>query len=528
MKPCVPAKRICKKRRGSGPLCHSVFCHDKQRGRASGSTLFGAEVLVPHLLRTFLWIVVVTLGVTIASDAQASRGTLPVVMLSDLHFDPFHDPAKLAQLRATRVEGWAKVLEEPASPKQAADFGALQTSCKARGEDSSWGVLVDSLRAAHRQQMKPLFVTVSGDLLAHGFDCRFKTLLPGSTEQDATEFAEKTVAFVALALRHVFPGTPVYIALGNNDSSCTDYQETPGSEFLRSAARSFASDVPDEAAQQDIRTQFNQQGDYDVAMPKALPHARMIVLQNIFQSRYFEACGGKHDPKSASDQIAWLRDRLTKARERHEAVWVMAHIPPGVDVYSSFHKFVLNPAGVCSVQRPSQLLGSEAFADVLADFSDVVRLAIFAHTHMDEVKLLHNDSGAAIAAKLVPSVSPVNGNTPAFLVGRVNPTTATLVDYSAFARGTASGVWSQEYDFGKLYGLPDYSAASVKKLTGALAADKGGDSEVSRNYAKWFYPGDPGLYALGLHQIWPAYACATAENGGTAFHECMCPKGNDE
>ena len=459
------------------------------------------------------------------SHAQTTHGTLPVVMLSDLHFDPYHDPAKFAKLRATPIEGWAKVLDEPASPKQADDFAALQTTCKARGEDSSWSVLADSLRAAHRQQMKPLFVTVSGDLLAHGFDCRFKTLLPGGTEQDATQFAEKTVAFVAMALRHVFTGVPVFLALGNNDSGCTDYQESPGSEFLKAAAQSFSLDVRDRASQQEIRTEFSDHGDYDVAMPKPMLHARIIVLENLFQSRYYTACGGKHDASATDDQIAWLRGRLTAARQHHEAVWVMAHIPPGVDVYSSFHKFVLNPAGVCSVKEPVQLLGSDAFVNALTDFADVVRLAIFAHTHMDEVKLLHNDSGGAIAAKLVPSVSPVNGNTPSFVVGRVNSSTATLMNYSVFARGTASGVWSEEYDFGKMYSMPDYSAASVKKITDALTADKSGDGEASRKYAKWFYPGDPGLYALGLHQIWPAYSCATAENGSAAFHDCMCPQG---
>ncbi len=456
--------------------------------------------------------------------AQASHGTLPVVMLSDLHFDPYHDPAKLSRLRATPVEGWAEILDAPASPKQAADFSALQMACKARGEDSSWNVLVDSLRAAHRQQPKPLFVTVSGDLLVHGFDCRLKTLLPNSTAEDATQFAEKTIAFVALAMRHVFPGTPVFLALGNNDSGCTDYKESPGSAFLKSAAQSFAADVPDKTKQRAILQDFSELGDYDVAMPAPMQHARMLVMQNLFQSRYYAGCGGKHDPKAAADQIAWLRERLATARQKHEAVWVMAHIPPGVDVYSSFHKFVLNPAGVCSVKEPAELLGSDAFVDTLTDFADVVRLAIFAHTHMDEMKLLHNDAGADIPAKLVPSVSPVNGNTPAYVVGRVNPVTATLMDYSVYARGTASGVWSEEYDYRELYGMPDYSASSVKKLTASLAGDTSGDSELSRKYARWFYPGDPGLYALGLHQIWPAYACATKENGGKAFHDCMCPR----
>ena len=458
-----------------------------------------------------------------AEAARKTQTTVPVVMLSDLHFDPYQDPEKFEELRAASIEAWPAILDAPPSGKQVADFAALQTACKARGVDSSWSLLSDSLKAAHTQVRKPLFVTVSGDLLAHGFDCRLRTLRPKATAEEMTQFAEKTINFLAFALRKSFPGVPVYIALGNNDSGCTDYQESPSSEFLRDAAQNFATDVLDKNSQTEIRGESSALGDYDVALPAPLAHTRLLVLQNMFQSRYYEACGGKKDPQAAKDQIEWLHSRLLQARERHEHVWVMAHIPPGIDVYSSFHKYVLNPGAMCSVKQPVEFLGSDAFVNTLTDFADVVRLAIFAHTHMDEMKLLHNAAGATIPAKQVPSISPVNGNTPAFTVAQVDPSSATMTDYSVYARGTASGAWALEYTYSKVYGMPDYSAASVKNLTEALAADKNGDTDLSRKYQKWFYPGDLGLYGLGLHQIWPAYACSTVENGGDAFHSCMCP-----
>src|ERR1700744_6510109 len=55
--------------------------------------------------------------------------TVPVVMLSDIHFDPFHDPAKFTQLRAKPVSRWPAVLSEPDSSTQAADVAALQDAC---------------------------------------------------------------------------------------------------------------------------------------------------------------------------------------------------------------------------------------------------------------------------------------------------------------------------------------------------------------------------------------------------------------
>jgi len=56
-------------------------------------------------------------------------------------------------------------------------------------------------------------------------------------------------------------------------------------------------------------------------------------------------------------------------------------------------------------------LGSEKIAEELVDFSDVVELGIFAHTHMDEVRLLEPESGSpakGVAVKMVSSISPIN------------------------------------------------------------------------------------------------------------------------
>ena len=43
---------------------------------------------------------------------------------------------------------------------------------------------------------------------------------------------------------------------------------------------------------------------------------------------------------------------------------------------------------LCARGKPKMFLSSEALPEVLAGYGDVVQLAIFAHTHMDEVRLL--------------------------------------------------------------------------------------------------------------------------------------------
>jgi sphingomyelin phosphodiesterase acid-like 3 len=455
--------------------------------------------------------------------AAAAR-TVNVVMLSDLHFDPFHDPTKVAELRREPVSEWAAILNAPAAASQAADFSALQGSCQIRGVDSPWSLVRLSLQQAKLREPKPLFVTVSGDLLAHGFPCKFHALMHGATAEDLSAFSAKTIAFLVLQLRRTFPATPVYFALGNNDSGCGDYQETSNSMFLRSVGTSFAEDLSDPANRASLLSTFSRFGDYSVMLPAPMQSTRLIVLQDIFESAHFEGCSGGPEAGAAADQMDWLRAQLAETRAKGKQVWVMAHIPPGIDVYASFHRYLFAPGEACSVRQPQTFLKGAALGDTIAEFSDVVRLAIFAHTHMDEIKLLGNGQGDGVPVKLVPSISPINGNDPAFLVAQVAPQTATLKDYTAYAAANAQGTgWAREYRYSETYGLPDFSAASVRQLTSDFIADRTGENETSRRYERYFLAGGGTFATLGLQRLWPAYSCSLREWGPEAFHRCMCP-----
>jgi len=129
---------------------------------------------------------------------------------------------------------------------------------------------------------------------------------------------------------------------------------------------------------------------------------------------------------------------------------------------------------VCAGDAPTLFLSSDSLGSTLAEFGDVVQLAIFGHTHMDEMRLLEpakaqdgSGTGTAVALKMVPSISPVDGNNPSFVVARVNTATATLRDYRVIAASNQSGVdtkWTEEYAFGKAYAKPDFSASSVRFL----------------------------------------------------------------
>jgi sphingomyelin phosphodiesterase acid-like 3 len=445
-------------------------------------------------------------------------------MLSDLHFDPFFDPAKIAELRVTPTSEWPAILSRPDSATRVNAFSELQSGCAVRGVDSPWPLIHAALQEAKQQQWAPLFITVSGDLLAHGFVCKFRKLNPSATPAETAAFAAKTIAFLAQQLRITYPTTPIYLALGNNDSGCGDYQETPDSAFLKAVAADFAADAADPEARESIARSFPRLGDYVVTLPAPMHNTRLIVLQDIFESAHFKACNGLDDPAPAAEQIAWLHKQLAEARDSGQQVWVMAHIPPGVDIYTTYHRYLFAPGEACNVKQPLTFLSNGALGDTIAEFGDVVRVAIFAHTHMDEIKLLQGPDGRAVPAKLVPSISPINGNDPSFLIAAVSPQNATIKDYEVYTAANAEGgAWGREYRYSDAYHLPDFSANSVQQLTSGLTADKSGEDETSRAYERYFLSGGGTFAALGLQRLWPAYSCSLPEQDPTAFRRCMCP-----
>lgn len=444
-------------------------------------------------------------------------------MLSDIHFDPFYDPARIPDLRRDPITEWPAIFSKPDSEMRLAALSELQSGCGVRGVDSPWPLVVSALHEAKQYQPAPLFITVSGDLLAHGFICKFHKLNPAATPADTAAFAVKTIAFLAQQLHAAYPSTPIYFALGNNDSGCGDYEETPDSGFLKAVSANFAA-AADPATREGIVKTFARLGDYTAVLPAPLHDTRLIVLQDIFESSHYKACDGSASSESAAEQIAWLRKQLTEARDNGQQVWVMGHIPPGVDVYTTYHRYLFAPGEACNVKQPQMFLSNNALGETIAEFGDVVRLAIFAHSHMDEIKLLQGPDGRAVPVKLIPSISPINGNDPSFLIAQVLPKTATLKDYEVYAASNAQGTgWGREYRYSDVYHLPDFSANSVQQLTSELLADKTGEDETSRAYERYFLSGGGTFAALGLQRLWPAYSCSLREQDPAAFRRCMCP-----
>jgi sphingomyelin phosphodiesterase acid-like 3 len=367
------------------------------------------------------------------------------------------------------------------------------------------------------------FITVSGDLIAHAFSCRYKSMFPTSTQDEYQEFVIKTITFVVEQLRASFPGVPVYIALGNNDSACGDYLLDAGSSFLTRIAGVIASGLPP-SAQKQASVEFAAGGYYSVTMAAPMRDTRLIVVNDLFQSPRYGTCAGLPDPTAATAQMKWLREQLVEAQQQKQRVWVMGHIPPGVDPYATVYR----SKDVCGGEEPVMFLSSDDLASLLVEYADVVRLGIFAHTHMDEMRLLEPEASGprgsperSVVIKQVPSISPVDGNNPSFIIGRVNPSAAMLEDYEVIASSNQSGtgIWASEYDYAQAYHEKDFSPSALQQLISELKDDPSGQTAVSQQYIRNYFVG--GLVPE-LKPFWPQYVCSLANRTAKEFSACIC------
>jgi sphingomyelin phosphodiesterase acid-like 3 len=462
-----------------------------------------------------------------AAAAKEKPATVEALFVSDIHFEPFWDPAKAARLESAPVSEWSAILAEPASTDQAARLADLLQTCKVRGADSSYNLYESSLRAIHDDAKDAKFVVLSGDLISHDFSCKFQTVFPKASPAEYRAFVEKTIEFVMQKLRGALPGVPVYAALGNNDSDCGDYQLDPDSAFLAEIGKSLTADFPAGERAAALRT-FGEGGFYSAQLPAPLEHVRMLVLDDLFMSRQYATCSGNANPAPATAQIVWMEQQLDAARRNHEKVWVMSHIPPGVNPYAT----AMRVLDLCSGGKPQMFLKSEALPDAMSNYGDVIELAIFAHTHMDEMRLLKpaaDGQGAGalaegVAVKMVPSISPINGNNPSFTVAQIDAATADLKDYQVFVGSDQLGVdtqWAEGYDFAKTYKEDGFTAATAGDLIAGFKADPTAQTARSKSYIQNYGSGT-GARAIGT--FWQPYTCALRNDGADAFRECVCGK----
>jgi hypothetical protein len=444
-------------------------------------------------------------GIAGASAAElpfaAGAGQGVFLHVSDLHFDPFADPAIVRRLIAAPVEQWGAIFRS-----------STNTPFSQHGKDSSFPLLVSMLAAAKGPAYD--YVLSTGDIVSHDFKDEF--LKVGGVESEYAGFVIKTMRFVDRMLKDAFPGVPLIAVLGNNDSTCDDYMLSPRDPMLAAVAR----DLPAVARHPPALRDYLMGGFYAVPHPK-VPKHDVVVLSDVFLSRkYRDACGPSGvDPGSA--ELAWLEWTLYQAKLAGRTVSLAMHIPPGVDAYSS------SRSHACPLQVTSfwQDAYARRFLALVALYRDQLRIAFAGHTHMDDFRVIADANGAPLlVTRITPSVTPLYGNNPAFTVLLYSRTDASVADYATFYLANLAQVgpgvapeWKLEYTFRDAYQAPSYDAASVLALAKRIKTDDSVRASFMRHYAVESAQ-SPMTASNGS-----AFACAQTAIMPDAFQSCACP-----
>jgi sphingomyelin phosphodiesterase acid-like 3 len=172
-------------------------------------------------------------------------------------------------------------------------------------QDSNYNLLASALRHAALAAPEAELILLAGDWLAHGFADTYYEYAGDRDPRGLYEFTDKTIAFVTQRIREQFPHTPIYPALGNEDSYCGDYQLQPKGEFLRRTADTWKTLFHNGSNERAFMQTFPT-GEYYAVSAPGTPKHRVVVLNTVFFSaNYPNQCGDPKDDPAGDEIRGW-------------------------------------------------------------------------------------------------------------------------------------------------------------------------------------------------------------------------------
>jgi sphingomyelin phosphodiesterase acid-like 3 len=445
------------------------------------------------------------------SAAEQKDGLRECLLISDIHFDPFADPSLFESLAKQPVSEWNRLLAA------SSEAGVSQL-----GSDSNYVLLESSLRAAAETCPRPDFVLYPGDSLAHDWRARYEKASSRSSRDDEEayrEFTRKSIQFLALKFRQHFPSVPVFPALGNEDAFCGDYQIEPEGEFLTMFADAWLSWLGPDVNSESLRASFARGGHYSVRNP-SLPIHRIVVVNSVFFSNLYENACGSETQNPGGDEMSWLANVLAEASNAGERVWLLMHIPVGINDYNTVKD---EEAGSPPVEfwKPAY---TRQFLDVMLKHRKNVQVVFAGHTHMDDFRIVGTNERPLVVNKLVPSVSPIFRNNPAFQVYRFEGSTGAISSYETYYLANLVTAerptrlqdlqWLPEYEFRSAYGQERLDISAVSSIARGLQTN----SSIRDTYMRFYSVSAPPQFDKAML---PAYSCAILHTTLEEFEKCQ-------
>jgi sphingomyelin phosphodiesterase acid-like 3 len=340
-----------------------------------------------------------------------------VLIASDLHFNPFADPTLAADLAKAPVHRWEAILSRSSS-----------TAYSPYGQDTNWWLLRSALDAMRKAEPDPTLVMITGDLLAHGFPQKYAQAIPDTNRDHYRVFVAKTVSFIALELRKRYSKPQILLTPGNNDDDCGDYNIEAGGPFLSDTARTIRGLA---RASGRFTEEWKSLGSYTL-QPRGIRGLRIVSVNSVFFSNKYQSvnfadgCAAVQSDGPART-FSWLESTLSRAAQNREKVWIMMHIPPGIDGYSTMVSYRSLSQAASSAPRDlcSQAIvpmwkpfWTDLFDRLMAQYPTTITAIFAGHDHTDDFRVIHSGEAGQQFVLIDP---PSTGKTLRFVSSPSQP-----------------------------------------------------------------------------------------------------------
>lgn len=465
----------------------------------------------------FLWFVLLV-------SLTSSGGAGEFLVLSDIHLNVFDNLRRdqFQHLSDSSAEDWPSVLKTIKSP------------ISRSGSDSNYGLLISALDAAKAKTPAPSFILYPGDLLAHDWQKKYDQFAARPSHENPAayrDFTRKTLTLIANELHDRYPDTPIYLTLGNDDSFCQDYWIQPRGEFLATLFDIWKPLFCNTKQVPEIKGSFTSLGCYALDLPHSSID-KLLVVNSVFWSAsyccsYF-APGAKNccdcvnqGRQPGQEQFAWLKQELSRAKEEGRRVWLLMHVPPGLDSYAEEK---------ASGRSRTATLWTDEFAaqyqQLMNDYADTTFVSFAGHTHMDDFRIDRSKGKPILLHKIVPGISPIFGNNPAFQTFQFDDTTGLLKNWKTFflnpTDSTNAGSvkqWTLEYEARTAYQIDRVDENTMTRVFLDMIDDPDGSQadHYRRYYAASAEPIDRKDFLI--------YSCAVLNLTFEAYHDSLTKHG---
>jgi hypothetical protein len=448
---------------------------------------------------------------------SGTNNTSPVVVFSDVHFNPFYDPKLFPALVAADADQWAGIFQT-----------SKITAPSVWGADTNYPLLALALSSIKQNLGTSPLIIFTGDIIGHNFPKTFFELYYGNlgvpVPDDATieadvvavaamkAFAENTVAFFMEQVRSTAGDIPVMFAIGNSDSYIGALPE-PGflSHTVELYYTQFLNGIVDH---QTFLNTFTSGGYYSADLPGT--NLMVIGLNTVMFNYDFG-----DTLKSAVDaELAWFDSQLAQAKTAGKKVWLLMHIPPGADKYETA-KNVDDNGHITTATMMWNQDYQTSFLQILSKYPGLITQMLTAHTHMDEYRIV----SPGILADTTPSIAPYFGNNPAFKVFTFSGDTFKATDYTSlnYDLTTMPGRFNSYYTFSMAYLMQGFLNDSLLQLYPELVTENAKQTLYRGHYFSghnYTVPVGNEFYPI-TDKTWPVYWCGIGNMDEQSLIDCV-------